>query len=123
MNLRELFKSADNLQSFAAGTTIFSEGDDGEIMYVVIDGEVEAWIGDELVEVMRPGDIVGEMALIDTKTRSATVVAISDCRLAPVDEKRFLFMVEQTPFFALYVMRMLVDRLRRMDAKTIEPPI
>lgn len=56
------------------------------------------------------------MALIDTKARSATVVARSDCRLVPINEKRFLVLVHQTPIFALLVMRVLADRLRRMNA-------
>ena len=60
------------------------------------------------------GAIVGEMALIDKNApRSATIIAKTDCRLAPIDEKRFEWMVAQTPSFALHVMRVLVDRLRR----------
>lgn len=86
-------------------------------MYVVLDGEVEVRIGGKSIEVIGPGDIVGEMALIDGKPRSATVVAKSDCRLAPVDEKRFYSMVQQTPAFSLHVMRVVVERLRRMNAK------
>jgi CRP-like cAMP-binding protein len=86
-------------------------------MYVVLDGEVELRVQGEVLEVAGPGDIVGEMALIDAKPRSATVRAISDCRLAPVDERRFLFMVHETPFFALHVMRVLADRLHRMNAE------
>jgi len=58
-----------------------------------------------------------EMALIDARERSATAIAKSDCRLAPVDQKRFLFMVQQTPFFSLDVMRVLVRRLRHMNEK------
>jgi len=119
MNLRELFKYADHQQRFKEGDIIFAEGDQGDVMYVVLDGKVEVWIKDELIEVTGPGEILGEMALIDSKPRSATAVAISDCRLAAVDEKQFLFMVQQTPFFALQVMRMLVDRLRRRDARSI----
>jgi CRP/FNR family cyclic AMP-dependent transcriptional regulator len=60
---------------------------------------------------------LGEMALIDSKARSATAVAISDCRLAPVNEKRFLFMVQETPFFALHVMRSLTDKIRLTNLK------
>jgi len=83
----------------------------------VLDGEVEVRVGRAVVEVAGPGDIVGEMALIDAQTRSATTVAKSDCRLALVNEQRFLYMVQETPFFVLHVMRVLADRLRRMDAE------
>jgi CRP-like cAMP-binding protein len=115
MDLRGLFKTSEKIQEFQTGTTIFSEGSSGDLMYVVLDGEVEVRVGSELIDVIRSGDIVEEMALIDSQSRSATAVARSDCRLAPVDEKRFLFMVHETPFFALHVMRVLAGRLRRMN--------
>lgn len=117
MDLRSLFKNADNVHQFRAGTIIFEEGSPGEVMYVILDGELEVHVGGECVEVLGPGEIIGEMALIDAKERSATAIAKSDCRLAPVDQKRFLFMVQQTPFFALDVMRVLASRLRRMNTK------
>ena len=113
MDLSGLFKTAENTEEFRAGTTIFEEKSAGSVMYVVLDGEVEVRRGGKVIEVIKPGDLVGEMALIDAQYRSATAVARSDCRLAVVDEKRFLFMVQQTPFFALHVMRILVSRLRR----------
>jgi len=58
----------------------------------------------------------GEMALIDSSARSATAVARTDCELIPVDDKRFMFLVQQTPFFAIHVMRVLADRLRKTNA-------
>ena len=117
LNLRRLFERSDHVQEFQAGTTIFAEGTPGDVMYVILDGEVEVRTRNELVEVIGPGEIVGEMALIDAKARSATAVARSDCRLALVDERRFLFMVSETPFFALHVMRVLAERLRRRLGK------
>ena len=117
MHLRTLFEHTKDVQEFPAGSTIFTEGAPGDVMYVVLDGEVEVRVGSSVVEVAGPGEIVGEMALIDAQVRSATTVAKSDCRLALVDAQRFLYMVQETPFFALHVMRVLADRLRRMDAE------
>ena len=117
MDLRGLFANSDNVQAFQANTTIFAEGTPGDVMYVVIEGEVELRIRSDVLEVAGPGAIVGEMALIDAQPRSATARAKSDCRLAPVDERRFLFLVHEHPLFALHVMRVLTDRLRRMDAE------
>jgi CRP-like cAMP-binding protein len=116
MDIRGLFKNAEYVQEFQAGTTVFAEGTPGDVMYVVLDGELEIRAGGKFVEVARPGDVVGEMALIDTKARSASVVAKTDCRLVPINEKRFLVLVHETPVFALLVMRVLADRLRRMTA-------
>jgi len=55
------------------------------------------------------------MALIDASPRSATVVAVTDVKLVPVGEKQFLFLVSRTPYFALNVMRVLAQRLRRAN--------
>ena len=115
MNLHTLFEHFDNLETFPAGSTIFAEGSSGHVMYIVMEGEVELRKQDKVLEIAGTGRPIGEMALIDASPRSALAIAKSDCRLAPVDEKRFLFMVQQTPFFALQVMRVLADRLRHMD--------
>ena len=113
MNLRTLFEHRKDFQEFPAGATVFSEGTPGDVVYVIMDGEVEVTVGNEVIDVLGPGEIVGEMALIDTHKRSATATAKSACRFAVIDEKRFLYLVQETPFFALHVMRVLVERLRR----------
>ena len=116
MNLLRLFENSDNLETFQAGETIFSAGSPGEVMYVVTKGEVELQLEGKVIDMLEPGSILGEMALIDSQARSTTAIAKSDCHLAPVDQKRFLFMVEQTPFFSLHVMRVLAERLRQMNS-------
>ena len=113
MNLRTLFENRGHVQDFPAGTVIFTEGDPGDVVYVILDGEIQVLVRKEFIDVLGPGEILGEMALIDSKARSATAIAKTDCRLATIDEKRFLYMVQETPFFALHVMRVLVQRLRR----------
>ena len=115
MSLRDIFKNTDNVQKFKLGTTIFAAGTQGNLMYVIFDGEVDVWVEDDLIESLGPGEIVGEMSLIDMELRSATVMAKSDCRLMPIDEKDFLLLIEQTPLFSLHIMRTLVRRLRKMD--------
>ena len=62
---------------------------------------------------MKVDEFFGEMALIDGGIRSASAVAKTDCALVPINEKQFLFMVQETPFFALIVMRTLTARLRQ----------
>jgi len=71
----------------------------------------------KLVEQLDAGGVIGEMALIDTGTRSATAIAKTDCKLAPISKKRFHFLVQQTPHFALQLMRIMADRLRRSDSR------
>jgi CRP-like cAMP-binding protein len=111
-----LFKSQENLANVKAGDSLFHKGDSANCMYVVLSGELKIGDGNNIYEELGPGGLVGEMALIDHATRAATVTAVTDCTLAPIDEKRFLFLTQQTPTFALNVMRILSQRLRKMDA-------
>ena len=71
--------------------------------------------GNRLLETLGENEIFGEMALIDTSPRSATVTAETDVTVAPITEKQYLFLVRHTPYFALKVMRVLAQRLRRQN--------
>jgi len=111
----DLFRHSQDTVTFADGQVIFEENEPGKLMYVVQDGLVELRVRGHVVATLEAGDILGEMALIDDKPRSATAVAKRDSRLIPIDERRFQYLVQQTPFFALLVMRVMAERLRRMD--------
>ena len=115
-NFLGLFKSEENVVTVKAGDDLFRKGDPAKAMYVVLSGELRVGDGNKIFEQLAPGGLVGEMALIDHATRAATVTALTDSILAEIDEKRFLFLTQQTPSFALNVMRVLSQRLRRMDA-------
>ena len=97
---------------FKAGTTIFREGDEAHELFVIKSGEVRIQIGNRTASELSADHIFGEMALIDDEPRSATAVAVTDVELVAVSEKQFLFLVSQTPYFALKVMRVLAQRLR-----------
>ena len=103
--------------SFAPGQYIFKAGDPGEAMYIVVEGEIEILDGVVLLETSGQGSIVGELALIDDEPRSATAIAKTDCRLVAVDRRRFQYMVQETPLFALSVMKVLADRLRKKNIR------
>ena len=117
MNLVTLFQKSPHVDDVAAGTTIFEEGSDGAEMYVILEGEVDLSIGDQVVKTLSPGDFMGEMALIAKEKRSASAITKTDCRLASLTKHRFLIMVQETPFFALHVMRVFAERLRDMNEK------
>ncbi|MCC6708529.1 MAG: cyclic nucleotide-binding domain-containing protein [Gammaproteobacteria bacterium] len=111
------FKDSDRAAVFPQGTTIFREGEPSlGLMYIVVSGEVDIVIDGKQVDTVTAGNPLGEMGLVDKGPRSATAVARSDCRLEPIDERRFEFMVAQTPYFALEMLRVLVERLRRERA-------
>ena len=84
---------------------------------MVRSGQVAIRLGNLTLETIGEGGLLGEMALIDDSTRSASAVVIEDCELVPIDERRFLFLVREMPFFALAVMRTMARRLRAMNER------
>lgn len=95
-----------------AGAVIFGEGDEAHELFVIKNGTVRIQLGNRTLAEFSANDIFGEMALIDNEPRSATAIAVTDVELVGVSERQFLFMVGQTPYFALKVMRALAQRLR-----------
>jgi CRP/FNR family cyclic AMP-dependent transcriptional regulator len=116
MNLAELFRHETDLESLYAGQTLFNEGEKGHLMYVLMSGTAVIMVRNRLVETAEAGAIVGEMAMIDDAKRTATVIAKTDCKLLPIERQRFNFLIQQTPNFALHVMRVIANRLRKTDA-------
>ena len=111
----KFLKYANDVETYHAGDVIFQEGDPGKVMYVVKAGVVDLRILDQTVETVEANSVLGEMALLDNDVRSATAVAASDCQLVPITAEKFLFLVRQTPYFALEVMQIMAQRLRRMN--------
>jgi len=116
MNPAELFRQDSDAVQLAPGDFLFREGDKRDVMYVLLEGEVEVRLGSYVVETAQPGALIGEMALIDDSPRAANAVAKTPCRLAKIDQRRFYFLVQQTPHFATHVIKSLADRLRHMNA-------
>lgn len=111
----DLAKYKNELIPFKAGELIFKRNEPGDVMYLVTKGEVEILIHDKVVENVAPGGVIGEMALLDMGPRSATATAKTDCLLLSIDRERFQFQVGKSPNFALQVMRVMAERLRRVD--------
>ena len=113
----KLYQKPPSPKQFAAGEIIFQEGDSGELVYGIISGAVEMWLNDKVVETIQEGDIFGEGALIhEDRKRASTAIAKTDSVLAFLDRQHFLFAVQQTPIFALEVMRSYSDRFRRLKS-------
>jgi CRP-like cAMP-binding protein len=108
----DIFRHTDDYHPFKPGEVVFQAGEPGKVFFAVKEGEVEILSGDQVLEVVGEGGIFGEMALIDDQPRSASAVARTACKLVVMDRKKFQFLVQQTPFFALQVMRVLAERLR-----------
>ncbi len=114
----DLFRHEPTFVDVAAGNHLFREGDASkEVMYVLIAGKANILVGDKLVEAAGVGTIVGEMGIIHPhEQRSASILALTDCRFAELSARRFKYLVSEAPYFAIDVMQVLADRLRRADA-------
>lgn len=113
MNLLDVFQDAEDPVRFTAGALIISEGSPGNHMYVVLQGEASISLRGRNLAVAVPGDIVGEMALIDSDIRSATVRANTDCVLAAIDQASFMSLLRHVPEFKFHVMEVLGARLQK----------
>ena len=118
-----LFRHGDaqNIITVKPGEPVFRAGDKGGVMFVLLEGKADVLLGGAVVEKAGPGALFGEMGLIDqAEKRSATVIASTECKLVPVDLDRFHQLVRRTPQFASYVMKIIVARLRKMNADAVE---
>lgn len=105
------------LSSVEAGGIIFSEGDSGTIMYLILEGDVDFYLGYSgkqklLIGNAKKGDIFGEMAVIDSEERSATAVAASNVKLKPVTANEFPAFLKENPEYAMTILKNLSGRLR-----------
>ena len=117
-----LFHSDSNPVLVASGGYLFRDGDVGDSMFGVIEGDIAIEKAGVLLEVIGPGGIIGEMALIDDRPRSADAVARTDAKLSLIDHRRFEHLVANHPTFALQVMRVMAERLRAADEHLAHPP-
>ena len=115
MNPANLFSHDVDTTNLAPGEILFSEGETGDCMFVLLEGTVDVLVAGKVVESSVRGAILGELALIDQSPRTATVVAKDSVKLAKVDERRFNFLISQNAFFATHVMKVMADRLRKMN--------
>lgn len=115
-----LFQHTEDTKTYTAGQVIFKQGQPGDVMYIVQEGEVDILLADQVLETVEAGGLLGELALIDKRPRTATAVARTNCKIISIDEYRFSFLVQETPFFALRVMETMAERIRHMDALALQ---
>ncbi|ARU30366.1 cyclic nucleotide-binding protein [Sulfuriferula sp. AH1] len=111
-----LFHHETDLLCVPAGHTLFTEGEQGDVMYVLVSGTADISVRGKIVEQAQTGALLGEMSLVeDAAPRSASVTTTTECKLAPIDAKRFHFLIQNTPNFAVHVMRVIATRLRNAN--------
>lgn len=115
MNFAQLFRHEENPLEFKAGETIIERGSVSNTFYVILEGSVEIQYKGHVLATESAGDVFGELSLVDHEPASADVVATTDVKLAAISEARFQFLVQQHPFFAISVMKVMAERIRHMN--------
>jgi HEAT repeat protein len=108
-------------ESFPDGVSIVREGEIGDVMFIIVSGEVRVLMakGQKVVEIARrkAGEYVGEMALISKEPRSATVTAVGDVHALCIDQKSFESLLRDRPDASLAVIQVLCERLKEADER------
>lgn len=110
-----LLRTSAQPQRFDAGDKIFLQGDSGDCMYVVKSGRVNIQAAGMVLENIEANGVFGEMSLIDGSPRSATAIAAEVSEVVPIDRGAFQELVRRDPEFALRLMRLMADRIRRTN--------
>jgi CRP/FNR family transcriptional regulator, cyclic AMP receptor protein len=110
------------LQTFAAGEVLFREGETGDKVFFIMQGRVKVHQThsegheQELAQ-LGDADIVGEMAVLDERPRSATVTALEETEVMVVEKENFLASMEQQPQLAIRFLKLLSERIHRLNDK------
>jgi CRP/FNR family transcriptional regulator, cyclic AMP receptor protein len=116
--LRAIAKTA-KLVTVHNGTQMITEGEDGNTMYVILDGTARVSRGGRRLATIGPGDSVGELALLSKGPRTATVVATSNIEAAVITRRQLNGLLEDAPAFARKLLEGLADVVRELDKKVV----
>jgi CRP-like cAMP-binding protein len=99
---------------------VVKEGEVGNCMYIISEGTVEVHKGTHILARLGKRDFFGELALLDTETRSATVTAVGECHLFRIDQEPFYDLIESRPEVVRGVIKILCKRIRATNEKLFE---
>jgi len=102
-----------------SGTEIVTAGTMGEEFYMILSGKAAVRRSGRKVAELGPGDYFGEMALLDSGPRSATVVADGDVTLVVIGQREFMGVLDETPEVARKLLVSMSARLREADTKAV----
>ena len=115
VDMRMFARNAGTNFTYPAGSIVFNKGDPGSCMYIVQSGVIEMVIGDKVIEVCGPNEAIGFMSMVDGAPRSSTARVKEACELSVIDQRKFRFMIDEVPNFALYIMGAMARRIRGMS--------
>jgi CRP/FNR family transcriptional regulator, cyclic AMP receptor protein len=105
---------------FEQGVEIFKEGETGDSMYIIQQGNIRIHKGDTHLATLKEKEVFGELSLLDTDTRSATATAATDCSLYKIDQEPFYELLDERPEVAIGFIKILCQRLRAMNERSAQ---
>lgn len=106
--------------SFPKDYTIFTEGQEGRSLYIVVSGEVRVHIGNRDLARLQQGACFGEMSLFDAEPRSASVTTTEPCECLVLTQQQLYDAIDETPGIAINIIRLLSRRTRELNRKLNE---
>jgi serine phosphatase RsbU (regulator of sigma subunit) len=113
------FATDDRLR-LPAGAVVIREGEPGDTMFVLLQGELSVTVRGKPIDYLLPGSVLGEMAMLDARSRSATAVAVGEVELVRFDRPRFLELIRRQPEFAAHIMNVMSGRTRRLMEEEVK---
>lgn len=112
-----LTQLATNLEEvvFPAGHTIFTQGEEGYLLYFLVSGKVRVHIEEFQLAQLEPGAYFGEMALFDSQPRSASVIALEESKCLVLTQQQVYQAMKESPSVALNMIRVLCQRVRKLN--------
>ena len=103
---------------YEQGTEIFKEGETGDCMYIIQQGNIKIHKGNTTLAILKEKEVFGELSLLDADTRSASATAETDCILYKIDQEPFYELMDERPEVAKGFIKILCQRLRTMNEKS-----
>ena len=103
---------------YEQGTEIFKEGETGDCMYIIQQGNIKIHKGNTTLAILKEKEVFGELSLLDADTRSASATADTDCILYKIDQEPFYELMDERPEIAKGFIKILCQRLRTMNEKS-----
>jgi CRP/FNR family transcriptional regulator, cyclic AMP receptor protein len=101
-----------------AGQVLTREGQSGHEFFIVLEGEVEVRQGDRVIATRGRGDYLGEIALLDERPRTATVVATTPVSVEVLSRREFISLLAEAPELSEQIMATVAQRLADIEART-----
>jgi CRP-like cAMP-binding protein len=115
--LNHIAKAGDEV-GLAAGTLLVDQGQTGREAFVILEGSVTVKRNGRRVATLGPGDVVGELSLLDHGPRTASAVCDTDCELFVLDHRHFRGVLESNPAIAMKLLAALAERIRLLDRES-----